>query len=199
MYENLREQITKAAQDNKATVLRQAIPVEILPDWIEFLNCLNASAKDDDPDYFNPDFVKAGKKLVGLIHFWGEFNLVTSKTKGFFKNMPQYKELVTSIYDGVCTDITMVLSVTDWDKSSTRHHDDADVMNLQCLGKTKWLVAPAYEGPDEEFILDPGDIIYVPKRLWHEVSAIGPRTNLIFGYEPNKLIDGNETFSDQLF
>lgn len=193
MYEDLREQITNAAKENKGTVLRKVVPIEILPKWDEFLNCLNASAKDDDPDYYNPDFVKAGKKLIGLIHFWGEFNLVTSKTKGFFSNMPEYKKLVTEIYDGELTDITMVMSVTDWDPSSTRHHDDADVMNLQCKGQTRWQVCQTYDGPCEEFILDPGDIIYVPKHLWHEVSAIGPRTNIIFGYEANKLVDVDKT------
>lgn len=188
-----KQQILDAVQQNRGTVLKNVIPVEELPDWIEFLNCMNANAKDNDPAFLNPDFTAAGKKVIGLIHFWGEFNLVASKVKGHFKNMEYFKKTITEVYDGELTDVTAVLSVTDWDPSSTRHFDDADVMNLQCLGKTLWRVAENREGPDEEFIIEPGDIMVVPKNLWHEVTAIGPRANLIFGYEPNKLIDSNKS------
>lgn len=186
MIEQFRQQIQNAVDTNTGTVLRGAISKELLPDWIEFLNNVNSCVHDDDPVFRNEAFEKAGKKMIGLLQFWGEFNLVAPKTSNHYKHKDYYIKEITSIYDGELVDINAVLSVTDWDASSTRHHDDADVLNLQCLGKTKWQVCQNYEGPCEEFILDPGDIMFIPKKLWHEVSAIGPRANLIFGFEANK-------------
>lgn len=186
MYEKYRTQIQEAVDAQKGTVLREVIPVDKLPDWIHFLNHMTYAAKDSDPEHINKGFAEQGRKIIGTIHFWGEFNLVSSKLQDFYPHKDLYKSVFHEIYGGELTDLTSVLSVTDWDPSSTRHFDGADVLNLQCLGQTKWQVCEAYEGPCEEFVLNPGDVMFVPARLYHEVSAIGPRANIIFGYDPKR-------------
>lgn len=183
LYHN---QILNAVLTNTGTVLRGAIPKDMLPYWEEFLNNVNSCAHDDDPMFKNEAFEKAGKKVIGILQFWGEFNLVSPKTSDHYRNKDFYIRELTDIYQGELTDINSVFSVTDWDKSSTRHRDNADVLNLQCLGKTRWRTSEAYDSSPTEFILEPGDVIFIPKELWHEVTAIGPRANLIFGFEANK-------------
>lgn len=186
MNEQFQEQILHAVKTNTGTVLRGAISTEMLPGWEEFLNNVSANAKDDDPMFYNQAFKNAGKKMIGILQFWGEFNLVAPKTSNHYKYKDYYVKKISEIYQGELTDLNAVVSVADWDKSSTRHRDNADVLNLQCLGKTRWLTSETYESEPTEFILEPGDIMFVPKELWHEVSAIGPRANLIFGFEANK-------------
>lgn len=186
MNELFQEQILNAVETHSGTVLRGAISKEMLPDWIEFLNNVNSCAKDDDPMFKNEAFEKAGRKVIGILQFWGEFNLVAPKTSDHYKHKDYYIKEISEIYQGELTDINAVFSVTDWDKSSTRHRDNADVLNLQCLGRTKWVTSATYDSEPTEHFLDPGDIIFIPRELWHEVSAIGPRANLIFGFEANK-------------
>ena len=53
-----------------------------------------------------------------------------------------------------------------------RHNDDRDVWFWQCQGKSKWLVE------NKEFILAPGDLIYIKKGVYHDVSALSPRAGV---------------------
>jgi hypothetical protein len=39
--------------------------------------------------------------------------------------------------------------------------------------------------PYSSIILDPGDVLYVPKGVYHKVVSDGPRASLIFAYHDN--------------
>lgn len=188
MIQQYKDQIKWAVENKKGTILKGVFPVDILPEWQEFLNHMNNSAKDYDEDHINKRFVEDGKKLIGIIHFWGEFILASTKLADAYKNKDYYKKVINEIYEGELESLMSIVSITDWDKSSTRHVDGADTLNLQCIGQTRWQVCDTYEGPCEEFILSPGDVIFVPAHLNHEVSSIGPRANIIFGYKPKRPI-----------
>ena len=60
-------------------------------------------------------------------------------------------------------------------KSNTlgKHHDWQNVWFWQCQGKTKWIIKEK-----EEYILSPGDLIYVPKNWTHEVIALSHRVGI---------------------
>ena len=60
-------------------------------------------------------------------------------------------------------------------KSNTlgKHHDWQNVWFWQCQGKTKWIIKEK-----EEYILSPGDLIYVPKNWTHEVIALSHRIGI---------------------
>ncbi|WP_432258803.1 JmjC domain-containing protein [Cupriavidus sp. TMH.W2] len=62
------------------------------------------------------------------------------------------------------------------------HFDSHDVIVLQGHGRKRWLLAAESTGPsidgvqpalDYEYVLDEGDILFVPTGLWHSVEAIG--------------------------
>jgi len=52
------------------------------------------------------------------------------------------------------------------------HDDDRDVWFWQCQGKSKWII------DNKQFILQPGDLIYVKKGVFHTVSALTPRAGV---------------------
>ena len=53
-----------------------------------------------------------------------------------------------------------------------RHNDDMDVWFWQCQGLSRWVL------DDKEFTLEPGDLIYVKKGIYHDVSAPTPRAGV---------------------
>lgn len=62
-----------------------------------------------------------------------------------------------------------------------KHKDVSDVWFWQCQGKTKWTV---YENNDEyEYILSPGDVIYVPKQIYHNTQPLTARAGVSFGID----------------
>lgn len=67
-----------------------------------------------------------------------------------------------------------------------RHFDERETIFWQCQGTTFWHVYP----PESEFPmsveLSPGDMIYVPKGIRHEVIVDKPRAAIAFGYKNEK-------------
>ena len=53
-----------------------------------------------------------------------------------------------------------------------RHKDEDDVWFWQAQGITKW------EFDNEKHILEPGDLIYVPKHIYHDVTPLTPRAGI---------------------
>jgi len=68
-------------------------------------------------------------------------------------------------------------------ESSTygRHNDIMDVWCWQMTGYTLWKV----EGRKRNFekVLEPGELIYIPRGMWHDTKPITPRAGLSFGSE----------------
>jgi len=62
-----------------------------------------------------------------------------------------------------------------------RHKDQADVLFWQITGKTHWLV----EDIDctKNYILNPGDAVYVPRSVYHTVTSLSPRAGISFGLD----------------
>jgi mannose-6-phosphate isomerase-like protein (cupin superfamily) len=65
-----------------------------------------------------------------------------------------------------------------------RHHDVMDVWCWQMTGHTLWKV----EGRKRNFekVLEPGELIYVPRGMWHDTKPMTPRAGLSFGCEDLK-------------
>lgn len=61
-----------------------------------------------------------------------------------------------------------------------RHKDRADVLFWQILGSTHWLVEDTQKS---EYILKPGDAIYIPIGMYHTVHSLSPRVGVSFGLD----------------
>jgi ribosomal protein L16 Arg81 hydroxylase len=53
-----------------------------------------------------------------------------------------------------------------------RHKDSMDVYFWQIQGSTRW------EFDNINYVLAPGDLIYVPKETYHNVVPLGPRAGI---------------------
>ncbi len=69
------------------------------------------------------------------------------------------------------------ISLLEISKTFGPHNDNADVFFWQVQGSTKWHV----DGAD--YTLSPGDIIYVPRLMVHEVTPLEPRAGISIGID----------------
>jgi ribosomal protein L16 Arg81 hydroxylase len=57
-----------------------------------------------------------------------------------------------------------------------KHADDVDVLFWQVKGKTLWIFN------EQEKELEPGDVLYIPKAVSHQVISLTPRVGISFGF-----------------
>lgn len=112
---------------------------------------------------------------------------------GFCLHKPNYIPSVRNFLKEICNSHSpnytktqvysahMFLSFTSISKTYGKHKDTQDVWCWQLAGETLWQV----EGKTNNFekIMRPGDLIYVPRRMWHDTKPITPRATLSFGSE----------------
>tara|TARA_R110000803_G_C11820289_1_gene301853 strand:+ start:92 stop:511 length:420 start_codon:yes stop_codon:yes gene_type:complete len=58
------------------------------------------------------------------------------------------------------------------------HKDTVDVWFWQVKGSTKWVIESK-----EEYLLEEGDLIYIPKGVLHNVIPLGSRAGISMSYE----------------
>jgi ribosomal protein L16 Arg81 hydroxylase len=64
-------------------------------------------------------------------------------------------------------------------KTTGRHYDDKSVIYIQLINSVVWNV---WENDvKKEFVLEPGDIMFMPKMIEHEVIPLMPRVAITFG------------------
>ena len=76
-----------------------------------------------------------------------------------------------------CTSAHLYFNVTTKVESFGRHKDTVDVWFWQCQGVTKWIL------DNDEVILNPGDLIYIPKGVYHTVVPLSPRLGVSMSNE----------------
>lgn len=182
-------QIAKAIKDRQAVSLKGFIKKEFLPDWQEFIDHVTYGTKEHDEVYVNKLFKKP---IKGIAHFWGDLTIVVGKVHNdHFKYFKDYKKTLVDLYEGEMVDVGSITCFSDIDAgATTKHHDDGDVFNLQCIGKVKWEIWDETEysdrEPDQVLYQEPGDMIFVPASLFHRVTSLTPRASLLFGFTPKR-------------
>ncbi|MBP0714308.1 cupin domain-containing protein [Burkholderia sola] len=141
------------------------------------------------------DFLRQGGTLVAN-HIYDE-----PKFNDYAKEIAQFtgRQTVTSAY--------VAFGKTD---SYREHWDSRDVFAVQLKGRKRWVVyAPSFEAPlymhqskfledkfpcPEEpyldFVLEEGDVFYIPRGWWHNVTPLGePTVHLAIGTFPAFAVD----------
>ena len=99
---------------------------------------------------------------------------------GFFVSHEGH-EIVTVksvLKDLNCSIAHLYFNITTKAKTFGKHKDTMDVYFWQCQGVTKWIIEDK-----EEVILNPGDLIFIPKGVYHTVIPLSPRLGVSMSNE----------------
>jgi len=107
------------------------------------------------------------------------YTLITADIYENKKVIPILERLSIQNPKHVCT---AHLYVSFSEKSSTfgKHKDNVDVWYWQCIGNTRWTV---YDDKTYIYDLTPGDMIYVPREMYHSTQPLTPRAGISFGID----------------
>jgi|TARA_R100000081_G_scaffold45108_1_gene21316 mannose-6-phosphate isomerase-like protein (cupin superfamily) len=101
-------------------------------------------------------------------------NLIKHRPLGFFvthdaEQIDEVKEVLKKLNLSIAH-IYMNLVIEN--NTFDRHNDDVDVYHWQVQGSSKWIF------DDSSYILNPGDLIIVPKGEYHKVKPLSPRAGI---------------------
>lgn len=75
----------------------------------------------------------------------------------------------------------LYISFSSVSKTFGRHKDTSDVFFWQGIGCTKWIIEDVNE--IKTITLNKGDMIYVPKQMYHNVIPVTPRVGISIGLD----------------
>ena len=142
------------------------------------------------------DKVRNGKSKNPMLSKQEVYNLWSKDKKSFVIPLAEYqkKEFVDICFElekyFQSGTVNVYASPCKGSKSFPAHADQTENFLFHTEGKTKWKIYKEFS-PDkpkkviDEFILEAGDLLYIPQFQYHEVETVGPRM-LLSVHFPNK-------------
>lgn len=180
-----KEEILKsiqAARDSEvAVVFKEMILVN--PSWASFITMIDKASRTPARDIHLGSPLE--ERLVNSLIVRNLFYL----TVGFSDNrdvreIQQVYEIFEDIFNGELAPVSAFVNIIGGEKPGEAHHDERETIFWQCIGSSEWTV---YEDPTEskyevsslkiknQFVLNPGDILYLKNKGIHSVKNYGPR------------------------
>ena len=191
------ENFIKARQENKVHLEKNLLPNT--PQWIDFLNLMtkkyNNAARQEYDDSWR---VKSEDRWIE-----GTDIMIYNKMDPVIFKAIQYSDghygdnlidasplvdLLSPIFSRF--EVKAIINFIGSESEYWVHKDDHEVVSWHCQGKMEWRIYPNLKDKnidhtqveDEEYIsyiLEPGDVIYVPTGMGHQVVTPEPRASLI--------------------
>ena len=151
--------------------------------WNNFINSISDGYNLDDLN----NRIEPSKEVIGKINFWQKLTMTIDNINEI--NFPGIEDKVnklTELHNNLasptkCTGYFGAVSLTNKEPTTGKHSDPVDVIYAQFIGMVTWTIHD--EDKNESFVLNPGDIIYVPKSIVHEVTSLTPRAAISFVFE----------------
>jgi len=99
---------------------------------------------------------------------------------GFFVSHDAHdiSKLKPVLKDLKCNVAHLYFNIATSGETFGNHKDTTDVWFWNCQGKTKWIIENK-----EQFILEPGDLIFVKKGIFHNAIPLTPRAGISMSKE----------------
>jgi len=154
-------QFIQHKQDNRCYLFKNI--QHPLPTWADVMENFDMSVKNKWP-----------------VNYFNGFGFATYKAY----KMPYVGELleyISTLDSSKSSSAHRYFSLGSFSKTHGRHNDDSDVFFWQIIGKTKWTL----ENKEESVvhILEPNDLLFVPRKMWHDTKPLMPRAGISFGID----------------
>jgi len=190
---NIVEKIKDAKKNNKVLFFHKAITN--VPNWNSFINNLNYKFNKKKEHLIFED-----KRMINDVLIYNKmdpstFNILEESTES---NTIIEAENVLKIFNEIMElESGCVKSLINFVGNEAKyyiHADEHDVFSWHCIGQVEWRIYPNIildknidpptdvDEPYESYILNPGDVLYVPKGVVHQVIVNQPRASIVYNY-----------------
>ena len=185
----IKDTFALAKQNNDIVFIKNVFPN--VPSWDDFINNLdykyNSKKTIDINDIRFHNDVLIYNKLDPISFI--NTNLIDVELDSMVKNSyPVYK-----IFNELNIQIICVKSIINFVGNESDyyiHADHHDVISWHCVGQIEWRIYKTLkqqepppltsDEPYESYILNPGDILFVPSGIVHQVVVSKPRASILF-------------------
>lgn len=169
--------IKQHKQESKIAVLKDFCTDT--PSWQEFIDYIDKSSKVKEP--MLPDGPNEYDKALGAVaignvlikesfYFYigedGHINKASEQIDQSFSDTFKAPGGISSIYINLSSNI----------KNIPQHFDAHDNFYWQCIGSTTW------HCQDQTYVVNPGDMVYIPSKTYHGVDFSMPRAAIGFSW-----------------
>lgn len=191
---NLKKQIDEARENEKALFLKNKLNINI--NWDFIVNEINVCFKEKKKtslegsylwNWKNHNSVSVEQMLY--MQLVSKFptgieevdQFITEFGKLIFDNKEYYYPNKTVQYFINLVPVNNDIGIIP---NSQKHKDDWDVVFIQVVGDSTWNIYSDQknENPTQSEQIKPGDVIFIPKGVYHEVYALTPRAGISVAY-----------------
>lgn len=198
---NFKKTIDQANKDFRPVYFEGFIAQEFLPSWFDFLSCIYQEWQEPTDLELAERVSNHNEKLTGTV-IVGQ-NLYINALNGiktrkemwerFEKYFPEIFYMSQEIFKK--SGVWLTLSgpkVCLGPYQNMSHKDNWPAFSLQCQGQTTWTLTDKTLRPSnaseigqkieykEEFKMNPGDLLFFPEGMYHEIETNAPRASLQF-------------------
>jgi mannose-6-phosphate isomerase class I len=98
-------------------------------------------------------------------------------------NIESLKDKIESEYQDTMRSSFAILNLSNAENVTNRHNDLTHNFYVQCIGSVIWKIYDSISSMEyKEYTLEPGDAIFVPAGVSHEVVALMPRAAITVAF-----------------
>lgn len=185
----LNDTLKNAVQLGEPVVLRDVIPKERLFDWNLVVRLIDENGQKNEDNLDKNKYPERGGFVVHRIEKHERMQYWAALTHEIFKE-----------YGGRNSSLHMYGSLCKSSRTFGIHRDTADVLYIGVIGKVLWEVyeekgetkhlmtmESTTQDPILSEIIYPGDVIYIPRGIWHNTVPLKNRVGLSMGREWYKM------------
>jgi hypothetical protein len=191
------------ASNNKTYALFRGLCKDV-PNWSDFIENFDYNYnRDKDKNKNNPDPRYITDKIIVYNKFDPIiFDAIEDKATRLFDKSLEAQSLIKGLTKKKVSSIKSIMNFLGNEQEYWIHSDNHDVISWHCVGTIEWrfyknikkedMNKISIEGAEyDSVVLEPGDVVYVPAGVVHQVINNKPRASLVFQYSPDPDAIGN--------
>lgn len=178
----VKAKVEEAKHSNSAYVFKNMFPVT--PTWDKFIHHLNDAIHTFPPSQANEPLKE--RIINGVIQRKLFYLMVDGPHPEYFSETLPIYDLFNEVFEGELSTTSAFINFVGKEESGGIHSDgDRDTLYWQCIGDAYWHIHKDLAGsqPPMEYILSPGDVIYLGPNVIHSVRADMPRAGIGFQHK----------------
>lgn len=170
----------KKAKDNKEVLLIKNFMPEV-PTWQDFINNIYNKAHSETLSHFTHE-----KHLQDIV-IYNYLDLFVShaaneNNENGIKGLQKVINLLKNNLNVSFFNIKSLINFAGNEADYWIHEDQHDVISWHCIGNMEWRIYK--NDKHESYYLSPGDLLFCPAGIKHEVIITEPRASIILDFNP---------------
>lgn len=152
--------------------------ISILPDWSDFIGNIDTAIRENPKKSGGDTF-----EQIGNVMFYDSLTIRINHSQNYpYTGLKEMKKYIEDLGLEIVRAYSF-MNFSSLQKTSGEHEDDIAIVYFQCVNSAKWITYSRNNDnsrDSKEFILNPGDIMFSPRKVFHEVIPDMPRAAISF-------------------